>query len=71
MVSGQNIKSYLDRNGIKQAYLSEKTNIPANTLNAMLNGQRRIEVNEYINICSALNVPLDKFAQQEEPAGGR
>ena len=72
MVSGRNIKIYLDRHGIRQKFLSEKTGIPGNTLSAMLNGNRRIEVNEYINICKALDVPLNTFAgvpEQEKEVG--
>ena len=68
MVSGRNIKNYLDRHGIRQKFLSEKTEIPENALSAMLNGNRRIEVNEYISICKALRVPLDTFAGTPEPA---
>ena len=68
MVSGRNIKNYLDRHGIRQKFLSEKTEIPENALSAMLNGNRRIEVNEYISICKALHVPLDTFAGTPEPA---
>lgn len=62
MVSGRNIKNYLDRHGIRQKFISEKTGISENTLSAMLNGNRRIEVNEYISICKALDVPLNTFA---------
>lgn len=72
MVSGRNIKIYLDRHGIKQKFLSEKTGIPENTLSAMLNENRRIEVNEYIGICKALDVSLNTFAgvpEQEKEVG--
>ena len=53
-----NIKAYLENNGIKQSFLSEKTGIPTTTLNATLNGNRKIQIEEYFSICEALNVKL-------------
>ena len=58
---GSDIKSYLDEMGIKQTYLAEKSGIPQPIINAILNDNRRIEVNEYIDICSALKLPLNYF----------
>lgn len=60
-MQGSDIKEYLDLNGIKQNYLSEKTGIQTSILNLILNNNRKIEVNEYMNICDALNLPLDYF----------
>lgn len=61
-MKGSDIKIYLKEKGIKQNFLSEKTNISASILNSMLNNNRKIEVNEYMNICIVLGVPLDYFA---------
>lgn len=61
---GCKIREYLIENGIKQAYISEKTGISPNILSAMLNGNRRILAVEYFKICAALNVQLDFFANQ-------
>lgn len=47
--------------GIKQSYVSEKTEIPAPILNMMLNDNRKIEANEYMKICDAIGVPLEQF----------
>lgn len=63
---GQRIKTYLLENGIKQSFLSEKTEIPSPILNAMLSGQRKIEVMEYYKICSALKVDLLTFLTDGE-----
>lgn len=60
-MKGSDIKRYLENNGIKQAYLSEQTGIPAPILNMMLNDNRKIEANEYMRICDALGLPLDYF----------
>ena len=43
--------------------MSEKTGIPANILSPMLNGKREIKAMEYFLICSALDVPLEMFAE--------
>lgn len=58
---GKKIKSYLDENGIKYSYVSEKTGIPMNILSPMLNGKREIKATEYFSICSALKLPLESF----------
>lgn len=63
---GQRIKAYLAENGIKQAFLVEKTNIPQPILSAMLAGTRKIEVLEYYKICSALKVDMMTFVSNGE-----
>ena len=62
---GQRIKAYLTENGIKQSFVSEKTNIPTPVLSAKLAGTRKIEVMEYYRICRALNVDMLTFIEQE------
>lgn len=60
-MKGSDIKKFLEANGIKQSFVSEKTGIPASILNMMLNDNRKIEANEYMKICDAIGVPLDFF----------
>lgn len=60
---GTKIKKYLHDNGIKQSYISEKTNLSIPTLNAMLNGNRKITAEEYFLICDALNVNVEFFRE--------
>ncbi len=60
-MKGSDIKKYLEENGIKQSFVSEKTGIPAPILNMMLNDNRKIEANEYMRICDVIGVPLDYF----------
>lgn len=62
---GNRIKEYLDSKGIRYSYLSEKTGIPANILSPMLNGKREIKALEYFSICSALDIPLETFAENQ------
>ncbi|MDD4371868.1 MAG: helix-turn-helix transcriptional regulator [Anaerostipes sp.] len=64
-MQGSDIKEYLDKNGIKQSFLSKETGIPTNSLNQMLNNGRKIEVDEYMKICYVLNLPLDYFKPKE------
>ena len=52
----EKLKKYIDEKGIKQTYISEKTKIPANTLNMILNGKRKLEVEEFEIICLALEI---------------
>jgi transcriptional regulator with XRE-family HTH domain len=59
------IAKYLADNGITQTHLSKKTGIGQVTLNQTLNGKRKLPAEEYVLICRALNVPLDKFTPKE------
>ena len=67
---GDRIKEYLDSKGIRYSYLSEKTGIPANILSPMLNGKREIKALEYFSICSALDIPLETFAEDQTVRAG-
>ena len=60
---GKLIKDYLTENGIKQSFLSEKSDIPEPVLSKMFAGQRRITVEEYSAICKSLKVPMDFFVE--------
>lgn len=61
-VIGLKVKKYLDENGIKYSYLSEKAGIPMNMLSPTLNGKRRMSVEEYFTICEVLGLPAETFA---------
>ena len=63
---GQRIKTYLEDHGIKQAFLTEKTQISSSILSMILSGQRKIEVMEYYRICQALGVDLMTFIADGE-----
>ena len=58
---GQNIKNYLKENGITQAYLSKKTNIPQNILSDRLNGKSALRADELFLIADTLGVKLEVF----------
>lgn len=61
---GELIKKYLKENGISQKFLSEKTGISQGTMNAMLNGNRKMEATDYFMICRALRQPVNYFADR-------
>lgn len=63
---GIKVKQYLDENGIKYSFLSEKIGIPMNVLSPLLNGKRKMSVEEYFLICNALELPVDTFEPEEE-----
>lgn len=58
---GLKIRDYMDNKGIKQTFLAEKTGLSLQAINTILNGSRKIEANEYYEICKALDKPLDFF----------
>ena len=67
-MTGSKIKKYLISKGISQTYVANKTGIPISTLNAVLNGNRKLLAEEYFVICQVLDVPLDNFMGQDQPA---
>lgn len=58
---GARIKTYIQEEGLKFSAIAERIGIPLNTFSAMMNGKRKINADEYVAICRALNVPLEKF----------
>lgn len=67
MCVGKKIKSYLENNGITQTFVANKTGIPVQKLNLSLNGNRRLDFDEYELICGALSVGTDKFLGPKIP----
>lgn len=65
---GLRVKNYLDKNGIKYSFLSEKIGMPMNVLSPTLNGKRKMSVEEYFMICEALGVPVSTFLPDEKPS---
>lgn len=63
---GIKVKQYLDEKGIKYYFLSEKIGIPMNVLSPLLNGKRKMSVEEYFLICNELELPVDTFEPEEE-----
>lgn len=67
MEIGARISAYLKENGIKQAFLVEKTGLTASQISDICTGNRKsIDAIEYYKICTALNVDLMKFLADGE-----
>ena len=63
---GLRLKEYLDQNGTKYSFVAEKANIPAPVMSIILSGNRDIKILEYYRICKVLQVPFEKFIEEEE-----
>lgn len=63
---GRAINDYLTERGIKQIFLSQKTGIPKEKLCSSLNGNRKLQFEEYELICGALDVNTDKFIKPKK-----
>lgn len=55
------IAKYLDEREIKQTFLVKKTTLTRDAVSNVLNGKRKLEVEEYAEICKALDVSFDFF----------
>lgn len=60
----ENIEKYLKENGITKNHISQKTGISNSTLTAIFQGKRKLLATEYADICKALNLNLDTFADK-------
>lgn len=57
----ESIAAYLASNGIKQIFLSDRTGLSPQCISFILQGKRRLDVEEYARICHALGVSYDYF----------
>lgn len=64
---GTKIKSYLDKRGITQAFVSSRSGIPPAKLNLALNGKRKLSLTEYESICWTLGVGVETFIEPRPP----
>ncbi len=55
------IVDYISSHGIKQTYISEKTGISKAAISSMLMGKRKILADEFISICSVLDIPQENI----------
>ena len=58
------IRKYIETNNVPQNKLAEKSGVGKVQLCRVLRGQRKLSVEEYVNICDALCVPLERFIFQ-------
>ena len=58
------IAKHVKENGIKQTFLCKQTGLTKHCISTALNGKRKLSVDEYEKICTALNVPYEYFFEQ-------
>ena len=56
---GEKISNYLQRNGISESDLSQKTGIPKKRIRSLLTGKTRMQFKTFVRICTALNASLN------------
>lgn len=61
MSINKRIKKYIKDKNISQVELSEMTGISITKLCMVLNGRRKISLDDYVTICKALNARFETF----------
>ena len=68
MYINEKLNQYVTAKGIKQIYISQATGISADIISKILQGKRKIMADEFLEICSALNINPDYFRKQPNEA---
>ncbi len=55
------LNEYVNKNDINQIYIAQKTGLAEDTVSQMLKGNRRIFADEFLLICTALNIDPNIF----------
>lgn len=59
------ITARMRERGTTQAFLVEKTSIPANRISLTLQKKRKLPADEFVAICVALELALDDFRKEK------
>ena len=62
----EKLRDYIDSHGIKREYISAKTCIPSNILSPILNGKRKLAVEEFILIIGALGIDANTIINSDK-----
>ena len=54
---------FVTRRGIKQAFIAEKTGLSADVISKIFKGERRLQADEFLRICKAVNIPDEEIKQ--------
>ena len=57
----ENIKDYVTEKKLSQKQIAENMDITEPRLSLMLNGKRKMTVDDYLSLCKAIAVPPTKF----------
>jgi transcriptional regulator with XRE-family HTH domain len=55
------LRQYIDGQGLSRKLIAANMNVSESKLSLMLNGQRRITVDEYFDLCKAMAVDPRQF----------
>lgn len=64
MTINEMLNDYVNKNGIKQVHIAQKTGIAVNIISKMLKGNRKIQADEFLRICTALNIDPNIFRSE-------
>ena len=62
----ERIAEYIASNGILQTSVARKAGMTKQALSDSLRGVRKLSAEEYVAICHALNVGVEKFAEEND-----
>lgn len=64
----ERVRAYVDANGLSRKLIAANMHISESRLSLILNGKRRMTVDDYENICKAIAIDPAKFYYSEQPA---
>lgn len=57
----EKLRQYIEINKVSRKLISENSGFDESKLSQMLNGKRRITVDDYVNLCKAMAVDPKRF----------
>ena len=58
------MKAYIDEKGISQKLMAENMDTTESRVSLLLNGKRKMTVDDYVRACKAIAVPPTKFLEE-------
>lgn len=58
------MKAYIDEKGISQKLMAENMDTTESRISLLLNGKRKMTVDDYVRACKAIAVPPTKFLDE-------
>ncbi|MBD5504124.1 MAG: helix-turn-helix transcriptional regulator [Lachnospiraceae bacterium] len=55
------VRQMIETSGLKQKIVAERADITERQFSLILSGKRKCDIDEYVRICTALNVPVTTF----------
>lgn len=61
MLVAENVRNYLDSNGIRHSFVAERAKIPKNVFSYIMTGKRKLDSEELGRICIATGTTPNDF----------